>query len=215
MPDPARVRAMFARIAGRYDLLNRVLSMGIDKRWRSRAVRHAGDVRGRIVVDACCGTGDLSLAFAEARSQGGRGRLHTGNARARRPQAPRGLPFGPVCTRRLPAPARALAHGRGVQRCFRRAQPGGSRRRTARDGARGQGGRACAGAGVSRRPTERFSRGSTVSTSRASCLASAGSCPVTPTRIRIFRARCWPGPRRKSFKRDWSEPGWWSAGSSA
>lgn len=57
---------MFARIAGRYDLLNRVLSLGIDHSWRSRAVRRAGDVRGRIVVDACCGTGDLSLAFAEA-----------------------------------------------------------------------------------------------------------------------------------------------------
>lgn len=66
MPDPARVRDMFARIAGRYDLLNRVLSLGLDQRWRSRAVQRAGDVRGSIVVDACCGTGDLSLAFAEA-----------------------------------------------------------------------------------------------------------------------------------------------------
>jgi demethylmenaquinone methyltransferase/2-methoxy-6-polyprenyl-1,4-benzoquinol methylase len=57
---------MFARIAGRYDLLNRVLSLGIDQRWRRRVVRAAGDVRGRVVVDACCGTGDLSNQFARA-----------------------------------------------------------------------------------------------------------------------------------------------------
>jgi demethylmenaquinone methyltransferase/2-methoxy-6-polyprenyl-1,4-benzoquinol methylase len=65
MPDPGRVRAMFGRIAPRYDLLNRVLSLGVDRRWRSRSVAQAGDVAGRIVVDACCGTGDLALAFAE------------------------------------------------------------------------------------------------------------------------------------------------------
>ena len=65
MPDPAKVRAMFARISPRYDLLNRVLSLGIDQAWRRRTVAAAGDVRGRVVVDACCGTGDLSVAFAE------------------------------------------------------------------------------------------------------------------------------------------------------
>lgn len=66
MPDPGRVRAMFGRIAPRYDLLNRLLSAGIDRRWRRRCVERAGDVRGRIVVDACCGTGDLASAFAGA-----------------------------------------------------------------------------------------------------------------------------------------------------
>ncbi len=66
MPDPREVRSMFGRIAGRYDLLNRVLSAGIDQRWRARTVRAAGPVKGRVVVDACCGTGDLSLAFARA-----------------------------------------------------------------------------------------------------------------------------------------------------
>lgn len=66
MPDPREVRCMFGRIAGRYDLLNRVLSLGIDRRWRARAVREAGPLAGRLVVDACCGTGDLSLAFARA-----------------------------------------------------------------------------------------------------------------------------------------------------
>src|SRR5882672_3747015 len=67
MPEASQVRAMFARIAGRYDLLNRVLSLGIDQRWRARVVRRAGpELRGRKVVDVCCGTGDLALAFARA-----------------------------------------------------------------------------------------------------------------------------------------------------
>lgn len=57
---------MFGRIAGRYDLLNRVLSAGIDRRWRDRTVRKAGPLAGKRVVDACCGTGDLALEFAAA-----------------------------------------------------------------------------------------------------------------------------------------------------
>lgn len=56
---------MFARIAGRYDLLNRSLSLGIDRRWRRAALRQAGPSRGRRVLDVCCGTGDLALAFEE------------------------------------------------------------------------------------------------------------------------------------------------------
>jgi demethylmenaquinone methyltransferase/2-methoxy-6-polyprenyl-1,4-benzoquinol methylase len=63
MSDPVLVRAMFARIAARYDLLNRLLSLGIDRRWRARLVGHLGDVRGRFLVDSCCGTGDLALAL--------------------------------------------------------------------------------------------------------------------------------------------------------
>lgn len=66
MPDPRLVRSMFGRIAGRYDLLNRLLSGGTDRRWRAACVRAAGDVRGALVVDVCCGTGDSSLAFARA-----------------------------------------------------------------------------------------------------------------------------------------------------
>jgi demethylmenaquinone methyltransferase/2-methoxy-6-polyprenyl-1,4-benzoquinol methylase len=66
MPDPREVRSMFARIAPRYDLLNRVLSAGIDQRWRRKLVARAGDVRGRLVLDLCCGTGDVAFAFARA-----------------------------------------------------------------------------------------------------------------------------------------------------
>lgn len=55
---------MFGRIAGSYDFLNHALSLGIDRRWRRALLRAAGPVRGREVLDACCGTGDVALAFA-------------------------------------------------------------------------------------------------------------------------------------------------------
>lgn len=55
---------MFARIAGRYDLLNRLLSFGIDRRWRDQLLGLAGDVQGSRVVDVCCGTGDVARLFA-------------------------------------------------------------------------------------------------------------------------------------------------------
>lgn len=55
---------MFGRIARRYDLLNRVLSLGIDQAWRRATVRRAGDLEGKRGLDLCCGTGDLTLAFS-------------------------------------------------------------------------------------------------------------------------------------------------------
>jgi demethylmenaquinone methyltransferase/2-methoxy-6-polyprenyl-1,4-benzoquinol methylase len=55
---------MFARIAPRYDLVNRLLSFGIDRRWRAAMLRAAGEVEGRVSVDFCCGTGDVSLLLA-------------------------------------------------------------------------------------------------------------------------------------------------------
>jgi demethylmenaquinone methyltransferase / 2-methoxy-6-polyprenyl-1,4-benzoquinol methylase len=62
----ARVREMFGRIAPRYDLLNHVLSLDIDKVWRRRVARQFTEIlhnpRAR-VLDSCCGTGDLALAF--------------------------------------------------------------------------------------------------------------------------------------------------------
>lgn len=66
MPDPERVRSMFARIAPRYDLLNRVLSAGIDQRWRRALLARAAPIVDRDVVDVCCGTGDIALSFARA-----------------------------------------------------------------------------------------------------------------------------------------------------
>jgi demethylmenaquinone methyltransferase/2-methoxy-6-polyprenyl-1,4-benzoquinol methylase len=62
----ARVRAMFDQIAPRYDLLNHVLSLNIDKLWRGRAVRALSTVllhQDARALDLCCGTGDLSMAL--------------------------------------------------------------------------------------------------------------------------------------------------------
>src|SRR5436190_11597491 len=58
------VKAMFAGIAGRYDLLNHVLSLNIDKRWRRKVaaeLREILDSENAAVLDVACGTGDLSL----------------------------------------------------------------------------------------------------------------------------------------------------------
>ena len=63
-----RIAAMFDSIARRYDLLNRVLSAGLDQRWRARAVRSL-DLTGReTVVDFCTGTADLAVALAAGRT---------------------------------------------------------------------------------------------------------------------------------------------------
>jgi len=56
--------AMFDGIARRYDLLNRVMSMGIDRRWRKRTVRALALPAGARVLDLATGTGDLALEIA-------------------------------------------------------------------------------------------------------------------------------------------------------
>jgi demethylmenaquinone methyltransferase/2-methoxy-6-polyprenyl-1,4-benzoquinol methylase len=62
---PAEVRSMFDAIARVYDPMNRVLTAGLDGRWRRAAA--AAVVRpGDRVLDACCGTGDLALADERA-----------------------------------------------------------------------------------------------------------------------------------------------------
>lgn len=61
-----RVRAMFDAIAPRYDLVNRVVSLGLDQRWRTSTVRALGLPAGSVVLDLACGTGALTLAADEA-----------------------------------------------------------------------------------------------------------------------------------------------------
>jgi demethylmenaquinone methyltransferase/2-methoxy-6-polyprenyl-1,4-benzoquinol methylase len=59
------VKSMFDRIAPRYDLLNRMMSLGLDQRWRRRALDEIEVGAGDVVVDLACGTGDLTeLAVA-------------------------------------------------------------------------------------------------------------------------------------------------------
>ena len=63
-----KVREMFTRIAPRYDLLNHLLSAQMDRRWRART---AGELRpilqqtDALVLDLCCGTGDLAFSLAK------------------------------------------------------------------------------------------------------------------------------------------------------
>lgn len=57
---------MFGEIAPRYDFLNRLLSFGIDRAWRRRTIRSLNLPAGSEVLDLCCGTGDLALAFADS-----------------------------------------------------------------------------------------------------------------------------------------------------
>lgn len=58
------IRDMFDRIAPRYDLLNRVLSLGIDRRWRRFAVQQLQIPRDGMVLDIATGTGDVALEVA-------------------------------------------------------------------------------------------------------------------------------------------------------
>lgn len=61
-----RIRAMFASIAHRYDLMNHLLSLNIDRRWRRFTIRKAPAKPGSCVLDVCTGTGDLALGYANS-----------------------------------------------------------------------------------------------------------------------------------------------------
>jgi demethylmenaquinone methyltransferase / 2-methoxy-6-polyprenyl-1,4-benzoquinol methylase len=62
-PDktPSRIAAMFDAIAPRYDLLNHLLSLGLDRRWRRRAVATLDLRSGSRLLDLCTGTGDVAI----------------------------------------------------------------------------------------------------------------------------------------------------------
>ncbi len=64
--SPDRVRQMFGQIAGRYDFLNHLLSLGIDHYWRWRTVRLVPPAGPLPILDVCTGTGDLALAYDRA-----------------------------------------------------------------------------------------------------------------------------------------------------
>src|SRR5690242_10855786 len=57
---------MFDAIAGRYDFLNHLLSAGIDRRWRRRAIRSLRLTGRERVVDVCTGTADVAIAACRA-----------------------------------------------------------------------------------------------------------------------------------------------------
>ncbi len=116
----AHVREMFGRIAPRYDLLNHLLSLDIDKMWRRRVAKQFSailrDPQAR-VLDLCCGTGDLAFAF--------------------RKQAPQGAQItGSDFVPEMLVRARAKASASGAERGIRRSRRAGAavRRRKFRSG---------------------------------------------------------------------------------
>lgn len=84
------VEQMFDRIAPRYDLVNRLITFGLDVGWRRRTVRELGLPPGALVADLACGTGDLSaelhrrglrpVGFDVAAQMLSRARAHSGPA---------------------------------------------------------------------------------------------------------------------------------------
>lgn len=68
---PAEVRQLFDDIAPRYDLVNHLMTFGLDKHWR-RALVQAGQLApGQTVLDVACGTGELTLALCKKVVPGG------------------------------------------------------------------------------------------------------------------------------------------------
>jgi demethylmenaquinone methyltransferase/2-methoxy-6-polyprenyl-1,4-benzoquinol methylase len=64
-----KVREMFTQIAPRYDLLNHLLSLQLDRLWRARTAKQLQPILSRpdaLVLDLCCGTGDLAFALSRA-----------------------------------------------------------------------------------------------------------------------------------------------------
>lgn len=153
-PQPApvdksdrRVRAMFASIATRYDLLNHLLSLNIDRSWRRFTTRAVPPVPGVPVLDCCTGTADLALAYHRA----GRGEsrvvgadfchemLVIGNEKLRRAGADGNVVLVEGDAQRLPLPSDTfgvvtVAFGlrnvrdtvRGIDEMVRVARPGGT-----------------------------------------------------------------------------------------
>ncbi len=57
-----QVAGMFDRIAGKYDFLNHLLSMGIDKQWRKKAIKSIEGIQPKVILDVATGTGDFAIA---------------------------------------------------------------------------------------------------------------------------------------------------------
>jgi demethylmenaquinone methyltransferase / 2-methoxy-6-polyprenyl-1,4-benzoquinol methylase len=65
MPDPVAVNSMFARIAARYDVANRLLSGGTDVWWRAKMVRLVAKTKPSLVLDLATGSGDVAFALCK------------------------------------------------------------------------------------------------------------------------------------------------------
>lgn len=141
-----RVQRMFASIARRYDLLNHLLSLNIDRSWRTFTTRAVPPEAGVPVLDCCTGTADLALAYD--RASGGKSRivgadfcremLEIGRDKVRKAGASGRVTLLEGDARHLPAPddtfgVVSVAFGlrnvsdtiRGIDELIRVARPGG------------------------------------------------------------------------------------------
>jgi len=79
----AQVRDMFGQIAPRYDFLNHLLSLSLDRVWRRRTAKRFAHILGRPearAIDICCGTGDLAFALARERKRALRASVSSNSA---------------------------------------------------------------------------------------------------------------------------------------
>lgn len=141
-----RVRSMFTSIAGKYDLLNHLLSLNVDRLWRRFTTRTVPPEPGVPVLDCCTGTADLALAYDRA-SQGRspvigtdfcHEMLRLGHGKVRKAGATDRIVLVEGDTQRLPLPSDTfgivtVAFGlrnvsdtvRGIDEMVRVARPGG------------------------------------------------------------------------------------------
>ena len=71
MPKKEKIQEMFDGIAADYDRLNHIMSLGIDRSWRRRAIKEiVSKDRDQEILDIACGTGDFSIAIARRMSAG-------------------------------------------------------------------------------------------------------------------------------------------------
>jgi len=91
----ARVQRMFGQIARRYDFLNRLLSLGIDRSWRRRTVRLVPPQGDAPILDVCTGTADLALAYWRAARQARKRREKKGTGTSSEPVPIFGTDFCP------------------------------------------------------------------------------------------------------------------------
>ena len=104
---PDRIAGMFDAIAPRYDLLNHVLSAGIDRRWRARAIRSLGLTGRETLLDVCTGTADMALHARRGHTRRG-GPSASAKASADRRSAEREGWSGPPAPSGPPVAARVV-----------------------------------------------------------------------------------------------------------
>lgn len=63
-PKTEKIRTLFNSIAKDYDKLNHILSLGVDRTWRKRAIKYIAENKPQQILDIACGTGDFSLEIA-------------------------------------------------------------------------------------------------------------------------------------------------------